>query len=120
MATQLAETRSERVVILMTPTEKREVARRAGEAGLSISEFLRLSAELGAMTPAEQAEFVALTQELEAMNARLSATFAALEETSRRTIDEDALREKYRAELEARTDIDWTALANFLTGSPRA
>lgn len=83
---------------------------------------MRLAAEFGAMTPAEQADLAALTEDMAAVNARLDATFARLEDTARRAdaFDEDALRARYRAELEARTDIDWPMLAEMLTGPVRA
>jgi len=122
MATQLSETRSERVVVLMTPSEKRALAERAKEAGLSTGEYMRLAAEFGAMTPAEEAELTALSEEMASVNARLDATFAKLEETARRAdeFDEEALRARYRAELEARADIDWATLAEMLTRPARS
>ena len=121
MATQPSETRSARVVVLMTPSEKRALSERARDAGLSTGEYMRLAAEFGTITPAEEAELLALTEELAAANARLHMTFAKLEETARRAdaIDEDALRARYRAEFEARNDIDWAGLAEMLTGPVR-
>lgn len=113
MATQPVESRSERVVVLMTATEKRDVANKARSLGLSIGEYMRLAAEFGAMTSSERAAMEALTVELQAMNTRLADSFAKLEETSKREIDEDALRAKYRVELEA-MDIDWAGVADRL------
>jgi hypothetical protein len=116
MATNPANTRTERVVVLMTPSEKRDVAERALAAGVSTGEYMRLAAQFGAMSPAEQAELVALTQELDAMNARLDRSFASLESTANRVIDEEALRARYRAEFEAWSEDDRSALADFFSG----
>ncbi|CAN5335782.1 hypothetical protein BH10PSE13_BH10PSE13_06460 [soil metagenome] len=113
MATQPVESRSERVVVLMTATEKRDVVDKARTLGLSIGEYMRLAAEFGAMTSSERAELEALTTELQAMNESLAESFARLEETSQREIDEDGLRVKVRAELEV-MDIDWAGVADRL------
>lgn len=113
MATQAAETRTERVVVLMTPSEKRAIAERARAAGLSVGEYMRLAAEFETLTPGEQAELDTLAKELRAATERTRATLERLEATASRVIDEDALRARYRAEFDA-MNIDWGAVGERL------
>ena len=56
------------------------------------------------------AELLAMLQEA---NARTDASLARLAETQARAaaFDEGAYRAKVRAELEARDDLDWSAMA---------
>jgi len=115
MATHPIETRSERVVVLMTPSEKRAATERARTAGVTLAEFVREAVdEFMPITAAQRAEMEYLTERLRETNDR---TEAALNDIERRLaappIDEDVLRAKYRAEFEA-MDIDWAGVADRL------
>src|SRR5262249_21134395 len=116
MATQISETRTERVVVLMTPSEKRAIAERARDAGLSTGEYMRLAAEFEAMSPLERDQLEFIAEELRAAVERTTETLDRLDAVSARAsaINEDALREKYRREFEARDDIDWAGVAHAL------
>ena len=115
MATQPIETRSERVVVLMTPTEKRAISGRAKDAGLSLGEYMRLAADFETMSPSERQQLEFIAEELRGAVERTTATLDKLDATAARAaaLDEDALRDKYRRELEAGIDIDWPGVAQF-------
>jgi hypothetical protein len=107
------EVRSERIVVLMTPREKRDLSARAREAGVSVGEYMRLAAEFETLSRDEKAQLETLVSDLRAATERTQATLDRLEATAARVIDEDALRARSRAELEA-MDIDWASLGNRL------
>jgi hypothetical protein len=120
MATQLSDPRSSRVVVLVSPSEKRRIAANAEAADMSMSDFMRTAAErYTEPTPAEQALMRDLLAQLELANARTETAMAQLEgsRTAAAAFDEDAYRAKVREELLARTDIDWDALSAMLGGS---
>lgn len=120
MATQLSDPRSSRVVVLVSPAEKRRIAANAEAADMSVSDFMRTAAErYSEPTPAEQALMGDLLAQLEAANARTDAAMAALEaaRAAAEAFDEQACRAKIREELLARTDIDWNALSAAFVGS---
>lgn len=107
MATQLKEnfheTRSERLVVLVSPTEKRAIEARARDSKLSISDFVRASAQNDDMpTDAEKALICDLLKRIDESDARIDATFARIDalRASEAAFDEQA----YKAELTAR----WT------------
>ena len=117
MATQAAEVRSDRLVVLVSKAEKSALAERARTAGMTVSDFVRTAAEgYSEPSPAERDLMRELLHLLEEANAKTDASLARLKETEARAaaFDEDAYREQVRAELEARDDINWTAIAEEL------
>jgi len=117
MATQISDPRSSRVVVLVSPAEKRRIAANAAAVEMTLSDFMRTAAERWAEpSDAEQALMHDLLAQLEAANARSDAAQAALDATEQRALafDEDAYRAQVREELLARTDIDWDALSAAL------
>ena len=111
MATQLKErpeTRSERLVVLVSPREKRAIEQNAREAGMSLSDFVRAAAQsYGEPTAEERAELAKL---FAATLARLEATNALAD-----AYDHDA----YKAELtkawtNADGSTDWDAIRKSL------
>jgi hypothetical protein len=122
MATQLSDPRSSRVVVLVSPSEKRRIAANAEAADMSMSDFMRTAAErYTEPTPAEQALMRDLLAQLELANARTETAMADLDaaRTAAAAFDEDGYRAKVREELLGRTDIDWDALSAMLGGSKR-
>lgn len=117
MATQLVETRTSRLVVLVSPTEKREIVENARAVEMSVGDFMRTAARRrGEPTEAEALLLKDLLADLERANERTRVAFEELQaqrERSRR-FDEQAYKEQVRAELEARTDIDWDRVAEFL------
>lgn len=122
MATQLPETRSSRVVVLVSPEEKRRISANAEAADMTVSDFMRTAAErYSEPTEAEQALMRDLLTQLEAANARTDAAMARLEaaRAEAAAFDETACRARIRAELLADPSIDWDALSAALTGWTR-
>lgn len=114
MATQAADTRTERMVVLVTAAEKRRIVDNARAASMTLSDYVRTAAERYAEpTDAERRLMAELLTMLEEANARTDASLARLAETEARAaaFDEEAYRAKVRAELEARDDLDWSAMA---------
>ncbi|WP_375402520.1 hypothetical protein [uncultured Sphingomonas sp.] len=117
MATQAVETRSSRMVVLVSPTERRRITDNAREADMSISDFMRTAAQHYAEpTDAEALLLKDLVEELERANERTREAFEGVQEALERsrTYDEAAYKAQMRAELEARTDIDWDKMREFL------
>lgn len=120
MATQAVAVRggrSNRLVVLVNDEEKARIKAQAQAAAMSVSDYLRMAGEL--YTEPSQAEkrlLRDLVVMLEEANASTDATLARMEETAARAaaFDEDAYRAKIEAELAARDDIDWDALADML------
>jgi hypothetical protein len=107
MATQFKaefqETRSERLVVLVSPTEKRAIEARARSAKLSMSDFVRTSAQnYEEPTAAEMALLGDLLHRIDETDTRIDATFARIDamRADEVAFDEDA----YKANLTAR----WT------------
>ena len=122
MATQLSDPRSSRVVVLVSPSEKRRIAANAEAADMSVSDFMRTAAErYSEPTPAEQALMRDLLAQLEIANARTEMAMAELDaaRTAADAFDEEAYRAKIREELLARTDLDWDALSALFAGPTR-
>lgn len=122
MATQLSDPRSSRVVVLVSPAEKRRIAANAEAADMSVSDFMRTAAErYSEPTPVEQALMRDLLAQLETANARTETAMNELEaaRASAAAFDEEAYRAQVREELLARTDIDWNALSAMLAGGTR-
>jgi hypothetical protein len=122
MATQLQHPRSSRLVVLVSPAEKQRIADSAAAADMTVSDYMRTAAErYSEPSEAEQMLMRELLVQLEAANASTEKAFAALEAQQVRaeTFDEDAYRAQVREELLARTDIDWDALGEALSGSTR-
>jgi len=74
MTSQTAEAATERVITLMTPTEKAKLEARAREAGVSVGEFVRRSVD--SYDPEVAADLVllhALSNELRRSNAEAVA-----------------------------------------------
>lgn len=118
MATQLSDPRSSRVVVLVSPAEKRRIAANAAAADMTVSDFMRTAAErYSEPTEVEKLLMRDLLAQLEATNARTEKAFAALEaaEAHADAFDEEAYRARVREELLARTDIDWDALRAVLS-----
>lgn len=114
MATQALDTRTERMVVLVSATEKRRIAENARAASMTMSDYVRTAAERYTEPSDAERELMAeLLGMLEEANARTDASLARLAETEARVIafDEDAYRAKVRAELETRSDLDWSAMA---------
>ena len=119
MATQLSDPRSSRVVVLVSPAEKRQIAANAAAADMSVSDFMRTAAErYTEPTEVEKLLMRDLLAQLETANARTEKAFAALEAAQAHAgaFDEQTYRSKVRKELLARTDIDWDALSAVLSG----
>jgi hypothetical protein len=117
MATQASDPRSSRVVVLVSPAEKRRIAANAAAVDMTMSDFMRTAAER--YTEPNEAEKLLMRDlivQLEAANQRTDEAFAALKATRNRAevFDEEAYRAKVREELLARTDIDWRALGELL------
>lgn len=120
MATQIHEARSSRLVVLVSPGEKQRIAANAAAADMTVSDFLRTAAErYSEPSEAEKLLMRDLLSQLETANARTDRAFAALEaaEAEATGFDEAAYRAKVRAELAARTDIDWDTLGAALSGT---
>lgn len=119
MATQAVAVRggrSNRLVVLASDEEKARIMAHARAASMSVSDYLRTAGELyEEPTEAEKRLLYDLLGELEEANTRTDATLARLEATAARAaaFDEDAYRAKIEAELLARDDIDWDALAEM-------
>lgn len=108
--------------MLVSPAEKQRIAASAAAADMTVSDYLRTAAErYSEPSEAEQMLMRELLTQLEAANASTERAFAALEAQQVRaeTFDEDAYRIKVRAELQARTDIDWDALGHALSSEAR-
>ncbi len=123
MATQLPETRSSRVVVLVSPEEKRRISANAEAADMTVSDFMRTAAErYTEPTDAERALMRDLLAQLEQANARTEVAFAQLEEarTAAAAFDEDRYRTQVRAQLLADSSIDWDTLSTALSGWARA
>lgn len=120
MATQALAVRGgrpHRLVVLVSDDEKARITAQAQAAAMSVSEYLRMAGELFEQpTEAEKRLLHELVQKLEEANASSDAALARLEETAAAAaaFDEDAYRAKIKAELLARDDIDWDALADRL------
>ena len=122
MATQLSDPRSSRVVVLVSPAEKRQIAANAAAADMSVSDFMRTAAErYSEPTEVEKLLMRDLLAQLEAANARTEKAFAALEAAQAHAdaFNEQAYRAKVREELLARADIDWDALGTVLSGGKK-
>lgn len=117
MATQLAETRTSRLVVLVSPTEKREITERARAVDMSVGDYMRTAARREVEpTDIEALLLKELVADLERANERTRVAFEELQAQREKTrnFDEQAYKEQVRAELEARTDIDWDRVAEFL------
>jgi uncharacterized protein (DUF1778 family) len=122
MATQLPETRSSRVVVLVSPEEKRRIAANAEAADMTVSDFMRTAAErYSEPSEAERALMRDLLTHLEMANARTAAALESLEAArgTATAFDEDSYRAKVRDELLADTSIDWDSLGLALSGWAR-
>jgi hypothetical protein len=122
MATQLPETRSSRVVVLVSPEEKRRISANAEAADMTVSDFMRTAAErYTEPTPAEMALMRDLLAQLEQANARTDAAFEQLEtaRTAAAAFDEDTYRARMRDQLLADSSINWDALSTALSGWAR-
>lgn len=114
MAAQALDPRTERMVVLVSAAEKRRIAENARAASMTMSDYMRTAAErYTEPTDAERRLLAELLAMLQEANARTDASLARLAETQARALafDEDAYRAKVRAELEARDDLDWSAIA---------
>lgn len=114
MATQLSEARTERMVFLVSAVEKQQIAENARAASMTLSDYMRTAAErYSEPTDAERRLMAELLSMLEEANARTDASLARLVETEERvaSFDEEAYRARVRAELEARDDLNWSAMA---------
>lgn len=114
MATQMVDVRSDRLVVLVSKAEKAALSERAQASGMTVSEFIRTAAErYSEPTEAEQRLMSELLTMLEQANVKTDAALARLQATEARVaaFDEDAYRAKVEAELAARTDLDWSAMA---------
>ena len=106
-------------MVLVSPAEKLRIAANAAAADMSVSDFMRTAAER--YSEPSEAETVLLRDLLvsvETGRARVDRAWEALDASERRAAayDEDGYRAQVRAELLARTDIDWDALGNLLGG----
>lgn len=124
MATLLKErpeTRSERLVVLVSPREKRAIEQGAREAGMSLSDFVRTAAQnYVEPTDDEKALLYELIAEMKAANDRSDATLARLEATNAWA---DAYDEKaFKAGLlqkwtRADGSADWDAIRETFGGA---
>jgi len=116
MATQAAEVRNNRVVVLVSEAEKRRIASNARAADMSVSDFMRRAAErYTEPTDAEQALMRDLLAQLEQANISTRAALENLEETESRaaSFDEAAYRAEIVRQLEGQ-DINWAEVAERL------
>lgn len=127
MATQALAVRGgrpNRLVVLVNDEERARIIDRARAASMSVSDYLRTAGELFEQpTESEKRLLHDLLEELKEANAKSDASLAKLEATAERAaaFDEDAYRAKVEAELLARDDIEWDALADlFGTARDRA
>lgn len=114
MATQVVDVRSDRLVVLVSKAEKAAFSERAQASGMTVSEFVRTAAErYSEPTQPEQRLMSELLTVLEEANAKTDVALARLRATEARVaaFDEDAYRAKVEAELAARTDLNWSAMA---------
>lgn len=124
MATQALAVRGgrpHRMVVLVNDEEKARITAQARAASMSVSDYLRTAGELFEQpTEAEKQMLKGILRDLEEANARSDVTLARLEATVARAaaFDEDAYRAKIEAELLARDDIDWDALADLFGTAP--
>lgn len=120
MATQAIDTldtRTNRLVVLLSNREKRAIEDGARAASMSLSEYVRTAAQSHAEpTEAEQALIEDLLVELEAANVRTDEAFARLEATEARAaaFDEEAIKAETRARLLVDGEVDWGALREML------
>lgn len=114
MATQAADVRSDRLVVLVSKAEKAALAERAQARGMSVSDYVRTAAErYSEPSEAEQQLMKDLLATLEEANHRTDTALARLTATEARVaaFDEDGYRANVATELAARTDLNWSAMA---------
>lgn len=116
-----AETRTDRLVVLMSPSEKRRLAEQAQGVGMSVSDFVRAATDAYATASNDDVpeeaieEFARWVEEArEKMRAALDRLEAYRAQAQQ--VDEAAVRQRVIDELGSRTDIDWDRLSDFLGG----
>lgn len=125
MATQIkerSETRSERLVVLVSPSEKRAIEKGARAAKMSLSDFVRSSAQNYAKpSEADEAMMKALLQEVEDGNARIDSQLAELKDLDRQyaEFNEDAYKAKLIEQWDD-DDVDWRGVVDMLGLGRRA
>lgn len=126
MATQAIDTpdtRTNRLVVLLSNREKRAIEDGARAASMSLSEYVRTAAQSHSEpTDAERALLADLLVELEQANARSDDAFARLEATEARAaaFDEEGFKAKTRERLLIDGEVDWAALRAMLSPSRAA
>lgn len=108
--------RSHRLVVLVNEEEKARITEQARAASMSVSDYLRTVAEgFELPTEGEKRMLKEAVRQLEEANAGTDAALARLEATvaEAAAFDEEAYREKVRAELVA-SDIDWELVGKRL------
>ena len=97
-----AETRTDRLVVLISPSEKRRLAEQAQRANMSVSELVRTAAEgFGDTQDISPEVIAALTAQVREAADRARCALDALDAEAERirAFDEEAYREAVRREL---------------------
>lgn len=115
--------KTERMTLLITPSDKEAIAARAESLGLSVSELVRRAAvdydpddrghlvQLAALVPE-------LRQAAAEMRASLATAFAAADETRAALAGRETYRDKLRRSMEADPAIDWPAIQRLFGLGP--
>ena len=116
MATRPDNIRDQRVVVLMSASEKRKLSRRASQAQMNLSEYVRSAASGYDATGASKDLMQNLLDDLQAAKNRLADTLAKFSEyeNSRPEFDEKKCKADYIASFESDGSIDWDAVARNL------
>lgn len=121
MATAFQETRTERVVVLMTPTEKRRLSHQAQTHQMNLSEYLRSAAE--DHEPDDEAALATIGPLLDQLKSSVSRAEASLDRLQNLQdgpqFDEAVFREACKADLQTRGDLNWRGIAAMF-GTDRA
>ena len=111
------EKRSERLVVLVTPTEKQHIQQRSRRHQMPVAEFMRMAAaDFEAPNEVELRQLKDLLDQLEEANSRTQASLERLQKTegAAKQFDEDAFRAGVRKKLEEDMTTDWTAVLEQL------
>ena len=118
--TDFPETRSERLVVLVSPSEKRAIEARARRANLSLSDFVREVAQSDELpTEGEKVMLSELFAQIGALNSHVDHALERLEATEANAdmFDEAAYKAKLEAEWTRNGEVDWDAIKAAFSGA---
>lgn len=118
--TDFAETRSERLVVLVSPTEKRAIEARARRANLSLSDFVREVAQSDEVpTEGEKAMLSELFAQIGSLNSHVDNALERMDATNAyaNAFDEAAYKAKLEAEWTRDGEVDWDAIKAAFAGA---